>query len=87
MLAALRQERRSVALIDPDPSAINESQYLDCLLITGSALLRLPMRAGISDAEIFITATNDDMINLLGALRQEGLQQLVGERNASGSEQ
>ena len=25
------------------------------------------MRAGISDAEIFITATNDDMINLLGA--------------------
>ena len=30
--AALRQERRSVALIDPDPSAINESQYLDCLL-------------------------------------------------------
>ena len=36
--AALRQEKRSVALIDPDPTAINESQRLDCLLVTGSAL-------------------------------------------------
>ncbi len=32
--AALRQEKRSVALIDTDPSAIIESQYLDCLLVT-----------------------------------------------------
>ena len=37
---ALRQERRSVALIDPNPTAINESQSLDCLLVTGSALSR-----------------------------------------------
>ena len=28
---ALREEKRSVALIDPDPSAINESQSSDCL--------------------------------------------------------
>ena len=32
---ALRQERRSVALIDPDPTAINQAQMLDCLLVTG----------------------------------------------------
>ena len=84
--AALRQERRSVALIDPDPSAINESQYLDCLLITGSALSRDSlMRAGISDAEIFIMATNDDMINLLGcSFAKKVYSELVGERNATG---
>ncbi|RCH75394.1 MAG: Trk system potassium transport protein TrkA, partial [Candidatus Poseidoniales archaeon] len=78
--AALRQERRSVALIDPDPSAINESQYLDCLLITGSALSRDSlMRAGISDAEIFIMATNDDMINLLGcSFAKKVYSELVG---------
>lgn len=84
--AALRQERRSVALIDPDPSAINESQYLDCLLITGSALSRDSlMRAGISDAEIFIMATNDDMVNLLGcSFAKKVYSELVGERNATG---
>ena len=78
--------KRSVALIDPDPSAINESQYLDCLLITGSALSRDSlMRAGISDAEIFIMATNDDMINLLGcSFAKKVYSELVGERNASG---
>ena len=38
--AALREERRQVALIDPDPEAINESQSLDCLLVTGNALSR-----------------------------------------------
>ena len=58
---ALRQERRSVALIDPNPTAINESQSLDCLLVTGSALSRDSLlRAGISDAEIIVLATNDD---------------------------
>ena len=30
--AALRVERRGVALIDPNPNAISESQSLDCLL-------------------------------------------------------
>ena len=30
--AALRQESRSVALIDPNPTAIIESQSLDCPL-------------------------------------------------------
>ena len=65
--AALRQESRSVALIDPNPTAIIESQSLDCLLITGSALSRESLlRAGISDAEIVVLATNDDETNLLG---------------------
>ena len=64
--AALRQERRSVAIIDPDPTAINESQTLDCLLVTGSALSRESLlRAGISDAEILVLATNDDETCLL----------------------
>ena len=58
---ALRQESRSVALIDPNPTAIIESQSLDCLLITGSALSRESLlRAGISDAEIVVLATNND---------------------------
>ncbi len=63
---ALREEKRSVALIDPDPSAINESQSLDCLLVTGSVLSRDSLlRAGINDAEIIVMATNNDEINLL----------------------
>ena len=67
--AALRQERRSVAIIDPDPTAINESQTLDCLLVTGSALSRESLlRAGISDAEILVLATNDDETNFWDAL-------------------
>ena len=41
---ALRQEKRSVDLIDPDPSAINESQSLDCLLVTGSEIGRASCR-------------------------------------------
>ena len=64
--AALRQEKRSVALIDTDPTAINESQYLDCLLVTGSVLSRDSLlRAGITDAEMIVMATNNDMVNLL----------------------
>ena len=61
--AALRGERRGVALIDPDPNAISDSQSLDCLLVTGSALSRDSLiRAGISDAEIIVFATNNDHV-------------------------
>ena len=83
---ALRQERRSVALIDPDPSAINESQTLDCLLVTGSALSRDSLlRAGISDAEIIVMATNNDEINLLAcAFAKSVYSEQVGDRNATG---
>ena len=64
--AALREERRQVALIDPDPEAINESQSLDCLLVTGDALSRDSLlRAGINDAEIMVLCTNNDEVNLL----------------------
>ena len=85
--AALRQERRSVAIIDPDPTAINESQTLDCLLVTGSALSRESLlRAGISDAEILVLATNDDETNLLGcAFAKKVYSEQVGDRSASGS--
>ena len=38
--AALREEKRQVALIDPDPEAINESQSLDCLLAVSYTHLR-----------------------------------------------
>jgi len=83
---ALRQERRSVALIDPNPTAINESQSLDCLLVTGSALSRDSLlRAGISDAEIIVLATNDDETNLLGcAFAKRVFSEQVGDRAASG---
>jgi len=83
---ALRQERRSVALIDPDPTAINESQTLDCLLVTGSALSRESLlRAGISDAEILVLATNDDETNLLGcAFAKKVYSEQVGDRGATG---
>ena len=55
--AALRGEKRGVAMIDPDPNAISDSQSLDCLLITGSALSRDSLvRAGINDAEIIAVA-------------------------------
>ena len=84
--AALRQERRSVALIDPNPTAINESQSLDCLLVTGSALSRDSLlRAGISDAEIIVLATNNDETNLLGcAFAKRVFSEQVGDRAALG---
>ena len=83
---ALRQEKRSVALIDPNPSAINESQSIDCLLVTGSVLSRDSLlRAGISDAEIIVMATNNDEINLLGcAFAKRVYSEQVGDRNAAG---
>ena len=83
---ALRQEKRSVALIDPKPSAINESQSLDCLLVTGSVLSRDSLlRAGISDAEIIVMATNNDEVNLLAcAFAKRVYSEQVGDRNAAG---
>ena len=84
--AALRGEKRGVALIDPDPSAISESQSLDCLLVTGNALSRDSLiRAGISDAEIIVFATNDDHVNLLGcSFSKRVFSEQVGDRTASG---
>ena len=84
--AALRGEKRGVALIDPDPSAISDSQSLDCLLVTGNALSRDSLiRAGISDAEIIVFATNDDHVNLLGcAFSKRVFSEQVGDRTASG---
>ena len=83
---ALRQEKRSVALIDPKPSAINESQSIDGLLVTGSVLSRDSLlRAGISDAEIIVMATNNDEINLLAcAFAKRVYSEQVGDRNAAG---
>ena len=83
---ALRLERRSVALIDPNPTAINESQSLDCLLVTGSALSRDSLlRAGISDAEIIGLATEDEETNLLGcAFAKRVFSEQGGDRGASG---
>ncbi len=83
---ALRQEKRSVALIDPKPSAISESQSLDCLLVTGSVLSRDSLlRAGISDAEIIVMATNNDEVNLLAcAFAKRVYSEQVGDRNAAG---
>ena len=83
---ALRQEKRSVALIDPKPSEINQSQSLDCLLVTGSVLSRDSLlRAGISDAEIIVMATNNDEVNLLAcAFAKRVYSEQVGDRNATG---
>ena len=83
---ALRGEQRGVALIDPDPNAISESQSLDCLLVNGNALSRESLiRAGISDAEIIVFATNDDHVNLLGcAFSKRVYSEQVGDRKASG---
>ena len=84
--AALRGEKRGVALIDPDPNAIRDSQSLDCLLVTGNALSRESLiRAGISDAEIIVFATNDDHVNILGcAFAKRVFSEQVGDRTASG---
>ena len=84
--AALRGEKRGVAMIDPDPNAISDSQSLDCLLITGSALSRDSLvRAGINDAEIIVFATNDDNVNILGcAFAKRVFSEQVGDRTASG---
>ncbi|HJM18478.1 MAG TPA: NAD-binding protein [Candidatus Thalassarchaeaceae archaeon] len=84
--AALRGERRGVALIDPDPNAISDSQSLDCLLVTGSALSRESLvRAGISDAEIIVYATNNDHVNILGcAFAKRVFSEKVVDRTASG---
>tara|TARA_B100000214_G_scaffold85547_1_gene58481 strand:- start:59646 stop:61064 length:1419 start_codon:yes stop_codon:yes gene_type:complete len=84
--AALRAEKRQVALIDPDPAAINESQSLDCLLVTGSALSRESLlRAGINDAEIMVLCTNNDEINLLGcSFAKRVYAESVGDRGTRG---
>ncbi len=84
--AALRGEKRGVAMIDPDPNAISDSQSLDCLLITGNALSRDALvRAGINDAEIIVFATNDDNVNILGcAFAKRVFSEQVGDRTASG---
>jgi len=84
--AALRAERRQVALIDPDPEAINQSQTLDCLLITGNALSRDSLlRAGINDAEIMVLCTNNDEVNLLGcAFAKRVYSEQVGDRATRG---
>ena len=84
--AALREERRQVALIDPDPEAINESQSLDCLLVTGNALSRDSLlRAGINDAEIMVLCTNNDEVNLLGcAFAKRVYSEQVGDRATRG---
>ena len=84
--AALREERRQVALIDPDPEAINESQSLDCLLVTGDALSRESLlRAGINDAEIMVLCTNNDEVNLLGcAFAKRVYSEQVGDRATRG---
>jgi len=83
---ALRGERRGVALIDPDTKAISDSQSLDCLLVNGNALSRESLvRAGISDAEIIVFATNDDYVNLLGcSFSKRVYSEQVGDRTASG---
>ncbi len=84
--SALRGEKRSVAIIDPNPEAIRASQSLDCLLVTGSALSRDSLlRAGISDAEIIVLATNNDELNLLAcSFAKKVYSEQVGDRNASG---
>ena len=84
--AALREEKRQVALIDPDPEAINESQSLDCLLVTGDALSRESLlRAGINDAEIMVLCTNNDEVNLLGcAFAKRVYSEQVGDRATRG---
>ncbi len=84
--AALRAERRQVALIDPDPEAINQSQSLDCLLVTGDALSRDSLlRAGINDAEIMVLCTNNDEVNLLGcAFAKRVYSEQVGDRATRG---
>ncbi|MGB0628829.1 MAG: NAD-binding protein [Candidatus Thalassarchaeaceae archaeon] len=64
--AALRHEGRDIVLIDNDLDAINESQSIDCLVISGSVLSRRTLvKAGITDAEIVIMCTNSDELNLL----------------------
>jgi trk system potassium uptake protein TrkA len=84
--SALRGEKRSVAIIDPNPEAIRASQSLDCLLVTGSALSRDSLlRAGICDAEIIVLATNNDELNLLAcSFAKKVYSEQVGDRNASG---
>jgi trk system potassium uptake protein TrkA len=84
--SALRGEKRSVAIIDPNPEAIRASQSLDCLLVNGSALSRDSLlRAGISDAEIIVMATDNDEINLLAcSFAKKVYSEQVGDRTASG---
>ncbi len=84
--SALRGEKRSVAIIDPNPDAIIASQSLDCLLVTGSALSRDSLlRAGISDAEIIVMATDNDELNLLAcSFAKKVYSEQVGDRNATG---
>ncbi|MBT6874134.1 MAG: hypothetical protein HOA28_02745 [Euryarchaeota archaeon] len=84
--SALRGEKRSVAIIDPNPEAIRASQSLDCLVVNGSALSRDSLlRAGISDAEIIVMATDNDELNLLAcSFAKKVYSEQVGDRIASG---
>ena len=81
--AALRQEGRDIVLIDNDLDAINESQSIDCLIISGSVLSRRALvKAGITDAEVVIMCTNSDELNLLSCAFAK---RIFSEENKSSS--
>lgn len=81
--SALRQEGRDIVLIDNDLDAINESQSIDCLIISGSVLSRRALvKAGITDAEVVIMCTDSDELNLLSCAFAK---RIFSEENKSSS--
>ena len=81
-------ENLEAALADLDSASTLRAgiNLANVLLVTGSALSRESLlRAGISDAEILVLATNDDETNLLGcAFAKKVYSEQVGDRGASG---
>ena len=63
---ALYNEGQDVVLIDPDPSAVKESQTIDAFVLLGDVTRREVLKeAGIRDAQVFIAATGSDERNML----------------------
>jgi len=63
----LIEERKNVVLIEPDPKkAAFAASKLDCLVINGSGNdLSVLKQAGVGDADIFISMTDSDEVNMV----------------------
>lgn len=64
---ALRNEGHSIALVEPDKNALEAVQGLDALFVQGTgASLDYLEQAGIKKADLFVGATGNDEVNMVG---------------------
>lgn len=65
---SLREEGHGVAIIEKDPKVLKRAEDLDALVLQGNgASLDKLLEADLPHADLFIGATGDDEVNMLGA--------------------